>query len=470
MLHFIATLGPEFFQLLFITALFLVSVFGKHQEKTSWISWVSIFGVVIGMLSLGNEGTFFAKAYQVDGLSQFFKLAIAIGFCITILNGKELPGVRTAKKTDYYFMLSLSAWGLMILASAVELMTMFVALEISSYSLYSIISVRKRSQPAAEAAIKYIMFGAMATAISLFGLSYILAGAHTSYLNELTGKITMDTPIALIGISMFMISFFYKLALFPFHFWCPDVYTGSTNETAAFVATLPKLGAVVALIRISHLVLPGLAMTDTLAILSALSMTYGNLAALAQTDVKRILGYSSVAHAGYILIGIVAGTQQGLAAAAFYGLAYVFMNLTCFWIIARISPSGDNVSLDDLSGMYKYAPAYALALAVGAFALVGMPPTMGFTGKLFLFTSLWGHGYNWLVILGAVNTAFSIFYYLNLVRYAYTKEADVPRSIDATLGSRSMALVLAGIVLLMGCLPSAVYQTALSATEALWGV
>jgi NADH-quinone oxidoreductase subunit N len=288
-------------------------------------------------------------------------------------------------------------------------------------------------------------------------------------MDELVGKISMDCPMALIGTTMFLISFFYKLALFPFHFWCPDVYTGTTNETAAFVATLPKLGAVVALIRITNLVMPGLAMTDVLAILAALSMTYGNLAALAQKDVKRILGYSSVAHAGYVMIGVVAGTASGLAAAAFYGLAYVFMNLTCFWVIARISSQGKNVQLEDLSGMYRFAPAYALTLAVGAFALVGMPPTMGFTGKLFLFTSLWGHGYDWLVIIGAINTAFSIFYYLNLVRYAYTKEATSPQTVDTTLGSRVMALGLAGIVLVLGCLPSSVYQAALTATQSIWG-
>ncbi|WP_462324465.1 NADH-quinone oxidoreductase subunit N [Desulfoplanes sp.] len=465
----IITLGPELFQLVFIAALFLVSVFSKETKKTGWIAWASLAGVLIAFGGLGSQGMFFADAYRVDGLSQFFKLAIAIGFCITVFNGKKLPGVEPFKRTDYYLMLALSSWGLMLLSSAVELMTMFIALEISSYSLYSLISLRKGSRPAAEASIKYILFGAAATAISLFGLSYILACAHTSYLSGLTGKITMDCPIAMVGTTMFLISFFYKLALFPFHFWCPDVYTGATNETAAFVATLPKLGAVVALIRITNLVLPGVAMTDVLAILAALSMTYGNLAALAQKDIKRILGYSSVAHAGYVLMGVVAGTDAGMAAAAFYGLAYVFMNLTCFWVIARVAPGGDNLELDDLSGMYKYAPAYALALAVGAFALVGMPPTMGFTGKLFLFTSLWGHGYDWLVILGAINTAFSIFYYLNLVRYAYTREQQTPRTIDATLGARVMALSLAGIVLVLGCIPSGVYQTALAATRSIWG-
>jgi NADH-quinone oxidoreductase subunit N len=469
-ISFIVTLGPELFLFLFILALFLVSVCSRATEKTGWIAWVSLVGVLVAFAGLGNEGMFFANAYRVDGLSQFFKLAIAVGFCITVFNGKQLPGVEPFKRTDYYLMLALSSWGLMLLASAVELMTMFIALEISSYSLYSLISLRQGNKPAAEAAIKYILFGAAATAISLFGLSFILACAHTSYLVQMGGRITMECPIALIGTTMFLISFFYKLALFPFHFWAPDVYTGATNETAAFVATLPKLGAVVALIRITNLVLPGVAMTDILAILAALSMTYGNLAALAQRDVKRILGYSGVAHAGYVLMGLVAGTASGLAAAAFYGLAYVFMNLTCFWVVARIAPTGENLELDDLSGMYKYAPAYALALAVGAFALVGMPPTMGFTGKLFLFTSLWGHGYDWLVIIGAINTAFSIFYYLNLVRYAYTREEQSPRTIDLSLGARVFALGLAGIVLVLGCIPSSVYETALAATRSIWGV
>jgi NADH-quinone oxidoreductase subunit N len=269
---------------------------------------------------------------------------------------------------------------------------------------------------------------------------------------------------------------FYKLALFPFHFWCPDVYQGASNESAAFAATLPKLGAVVILVRLSAFLEPGLEITSILACLAAFSMTFGNFCALAQKDVKRLLGFSSVAHAGYILTGLVAGTREGLAAAAFYSFAYVLMNLLCFWVISRVSGDGRNLKLSDLNGLYKRAPALAFALAVGAFALVGLPPTIGFMGKLFLIGAAWNHGYNWLVILLVLNSAVAIYYYLSLVRHAYTEEepetgAEVnPRTeLPDTSGySTAGALALACLVLVLGLVPAFVFDFALEAGAALF--
>jgi NADH-quinone oxidoreductase subunit N len=269
-----------------------------------------------------------------------------------------------------------------------------------------------------------------------------------------------------VGLTLFMVGFFYKLALFPFHFWCPDVYDGTSNETAAYVATLPKLGAVVILIRIVALLKPDIEIAHTIAVLGAFSMTFGNLAALTQKDIKRMLGYSSVAHAGYIMVGLSAVSSGGLAAAGFYSLAYVLMNLTCFWVICQISADGRNLTLDDLNGLYHRAPGLAFILAVSAFSLVGLPPTVGFIGKLFLLTAAWNRGNNWLIVVAAVNTAISIFYYLNLVRHAYTSEAEgilpARRPITAFWGG-----VLAGLLLLLGAFPGLVFRYAEMAGDVL---
>jgi NADH-quinone oxidoreductase subunit N len=261
---------------------------------------------------------------------------------------------------------------------------------------------------------------------------------------------------------------FYKLALFPFHFWCPDVYQGASNETAAFVATLPKLGAVVILIRLSACLKPGLELTNLLALLGLVSMTFGNLCALAQKDVKRLLGFSSVAHAGYIMVGLVAGTAQGMAAAAFYALGYVVMNLLCFWVVSRVAADGRNLQLDDLNGLYKRSPALAFSLAVGAFALVGLPPTVGFMGKLFLMSAAWNNGYNWLVIALGVNSGIAIYYYLSLVRHAYTEDKAPGQPHDGSLFASAGAVLLAGLVLLLGIAPAFVYDFALSAGSTLF--
>jgi NADH-quinone oxidoreductase subunit N len=349
----------------------------------------------------------------------------------------------------------------MTLASAVELITIYLALELSSYSLYALIPLRSREPRAAEAGIKYILFGAAATALSLFGLAYILASQHSSYLAALTAApwSWAEAPVGIIGLTLFMAGFFYKLALFPFHFWAPDVYDGASNETAAYAATLPKLGAVVVLIRLAAMLKPGLQVTTVLAVLGAASMTFGNLAALTQQDIKRMLGYSSVAHAGYVMVGLVAASASGLAAAGFYSLIYVLMNLTCFWVICRLSADGRNLKLNDLDGLYRRAPFLAFVLAVAALALVGLPPTAGFMGKLFLLSAAWNRGYDWLVVVAALNTAISIYYYLNLIRHAYTVEADGeaagPPPDGALWGG-----VLAGLLLVLGAVPAPVFRWA----------
>ncbi len=177
----------------------------------------------------------------------------------------------------------------------------------------------------------------------------------------------------------------------------------------------------VVLVRLAAVLHPGLEVTTAIAWLGVISMTFGNLCALAQKDVKRMLGFSSVAHAGYVTVGLVSGTAEGLAAAAFYALVYVVMNLLCFWVVARVAVDGRNLVLSDLNGLHRRSPVLAFALGVGAFALVGLPPTAGFMGKLFLITAAWNHGYNWLVIALALNSAIAIYYYLSLVRHAYTE-------------------------------------------------
>jgi NADH-quinone oxidoreductase subunit N len=457
----------EFYQLALILALLAASVTGQEEDRDPvWLPFVAWLGVAVAFGGLGSRGMMFWDAYKVDALSQFFKLAISVGFAIAVTNAIRQPLLERAKRADYFMLMSFSALGLMLLSSCVELITIYVALELASYALYALVPLRAKDKRAAEAAIKYILFGAMVTALSLYGLSYIINGQHTTYIAELAKRSwsVADSPMAVIGLTLFLAGFFYKLAMFPFHFWCPDVYQGTSNETAAYVATLPKLGAVVILVRLASILKPGLEITTILAVLGAASMTFGNLAALAQTDLKRLLGYSSVAHAGYVMLGLVSGTAIGMAAAAFYSLIYILMNLTCFWVICRISKKGENVSLTDLGGLYKKAPVLAFILAVSAFALVGLPPTAGFTGKLFLLSAAWEHGYNWLVIVAVLNTGISIYYYLNMVRHAYTTEAETDEPAE-TVPAYSMALgaCLSAVLLLLGILPGPVYDLAVRA-------
>jgi len=457
---------PELFQLLLVAILFAQSIVLKDRAGPleKWLPWAAGMGVVVSLASLGQGGLLFHRTYQVDPLSQFFKMTVSLGFFLTVINGVRQPLLEKEKRCDYFLFMALSAWGLMLLCSAVELITIYLALELASFSLFPLVPLRTKSLPAAEGAVKYMFIGGVATTVGLFGFSYILAAQHTTDLNQLVQMSWSQSPMAVLGLALFLSGLLFKLAFFPFHFWAPDVYEGAGNETAAYIATLPKVGAVAVLLRFSPLLKPGLEITTLLAVLAALSMTYGNLAALVQRDVKRILGYSAISHAGYLMVGVVAGTPMGVKAASFYAFAYVLMNFACFWVICRESKDGRNLKLEDLRGLSKRAPALALVLAVGAVALVGLPPTAGFMGKFFILSAAWNRGCNWLVVIGAANVAIALFYYLNLVRYAYGRDTSevfpkMTGTKDMSSGlSLSGGLFLAGLIILLGILPGLVLK------------
>ncbi len=470
----IALVLPELAMLLVVALLFAATVMTRKDSESfagaGWLPLGALVVLAVSLASLHGKGELFSGTYRVDMLSQFFKAAIAAGFVFTsmiVRRNKLVPG---NDRPDYLMLLAISAWGLMLMASAVDLITIYVAMEISSYSLYAAIPLRAQDRHAAEAGIKYIMFGALATALALYGYSWILAGQHTGLIMELAGKewSWAQSPMACIGLLLFLCGLFFKLALFPFHFWCPDVYQGTSNETAAFAATMPKLGAAAVLVRLAALLTPDLEITHVIAAFTAVSMTLGNLSALTQKDLKRMLGYSSVAHAGYLGLGIVSGTAGGLGAAAFYALVYLLMNLACFWVVCQVTEDGKNPTYSSLNGLYKRSPMLAFVLAVAAFALVGLPPTAGFMGKLFLLTSAWGAGYQWLVIVAVLNTAIAIYYYLSLVRHAYTEEAD-EAEVRPTLGAgtKLAGAVMAVSILLLGVMASPVYRLAVQAGSGL---
>ena len=461
-------ISPELFQLLIVISLFIQSVMSgdKTAPLKKWLPWASGLSVLVALISLGQNGLLFGQVYRVDSLSQFFKMTVSLGFFLTVINGVGQPMLEMEKRCDYFLFMALSAWGLMLLCSAVELISICLALELASFSLFPLVPLRTKSRVGAEAAIKYMFIGGVATVVGLFGFSYILAAQHTTDINQLVHRTWSwsHNPMAVLGLTLFFSGFLFKLAFFPFHFWAPDVYEGAGNETAAYIASVPKVGALVVLLRFVPLLKPGLEITIILAALAAVSMTYGNLAALVQTDVKRLLGYSAIAHAGYLMVGVVAGTPMGVAAASFYAFAYVLMNFACFWVICRESKDGKNLKLEDLIGLSKRSPGLALVLVVGAVALVGLPPTAGFMGKFFLLSAAWNRGYHWLVVIAALNVGIALFYYLNLVRYAYTKqrsevsETSFPTGGFGSAWRLSGGLFLAGLLILFGILPDLIFR------------
>ncbi len=432
----------------------------------------SAIAILVTMSTYGMEGTLFFNAYRVDAFSQIFKVIITFGLFIVIYLGRGLYGIDNTLRPEYYLFLTLSAFGLMCMSSAVELITIILSLEIHSFALFIIIPFRKHGayRRQMEAGIKYALFGAAASGISLYGMSYIFGMTHTTYLADLV-KIIPDViltkPLMLIGLVMLLCGFFYKLALFPMHFWAPDVYEGAANETSGFVATLPKIGAVALLIRLISLAGADAGQfTWVLMIFAVLSMTFGNLSALVQNDIKRLLAYSSIAHAGYVMIGLLCATDFGYLSGIYYIAGYLLMNLACFFVIYNLAPQGENITFDDLGGLYKRSPLLALTLAVGALGLAGIPPTIGFTGKLFLFTAAIKKDMFALVILAVINTGLGVFYYLKMVRAAYTGVDSQVSPLNLRLSTSVLGIFFIVIIILLGTFPQGFMDIAKEAVAA----
>ena len=464
---------PELALILMALVFFFASLANIKETRLQGLGLLfSAIAILVTVSTYGMEGTLFFNAYRVDAFSQIFKVIITFGLFIVIYLGKGLYGIDNTLRPEYYLFMTLSAFGLMCMSSAVELITIILSLEIHSFALFIIIPFRKHGayRRQMEAGIKYALFGAAASGISLYGLSYIFGMTHTTYLADLMKIIPgviLKKPLMLIGLVMLLSGFFYKLALFPMHFWAPDVYEGAANETAGFVATLPKIGAVALLIRLISLAgVDAGQFTWVLMAFAVLSMTFGNLSALVQNDIKRLLAYSSIAHAGYVMIGLLCATDFGYLSGIYYIAGYLLMNLACFFVIYNLAPQGENITFDDLGGLYKRSPLLALTLAVGAFGLAGIPPTIGFTGKLFLFTAAIKKDMYALVILAVINTGIGIFYYLKMVRAAYTSVDSRVSPLNLRLTTSVLGIFFIVIILLLGTFPQGFLDFAKEAVAA----
>ncbi len=460
--------------LLFMALVFFVVSLGNLKESRlrSLGLLLSAIAVIASVYSYGLNGSLFFDAYRVDAFSQLFKVIITFGLFIVIYLGEGLYGIDDTLRPEYYLFLTISAFGLVSMSSAVELITIIICLEISSFALFIIIPFRKKGayREQMEAGIKYALFGVAASGITLYGMSYIFGMTHTTYLADLMKiipGIILKKPLMLIGLVMLLSGFFYKLALFPMHFWAPDVYEGAANETSSFVATLPKVAAVALLIRLITLAGAEVGQfTWVMMIFAVLSMTFGNLSALVQTDLKRLLAYSSIAHAGYLMIGLLCVSELGYLSGIYYIAGYLFMNLACFFVIYHLAPQGENISFDDLTGLYKRSPLMALTLAVSAFGMAGIPPTIGFTGKLFIFTAAIKKDMYALVILAVINTGIAIFYYLKMVRAAYTSVDEQLSPLNLRVSTSVLGIFFIIIIILLGIFPQGFIDFAKEAVAA----
>jgi len=448
---------------------FVVSLF-KTPDLSMQRKSIIAFAVLVFLtscLTFTQEATLFYSSYVVDSYSQMFKVLISFAFLVVTLFSQQLKGISDEVRPEYTMFLVISVLGLTMLVSSVELIAIFISLELSSFSLYLLVPMRNDRtgiRIGMEAGIKYILFGVLATGFMLYGMSYLFGLTGSTYLAEIIPALNglSGQPAVLVAVLLVLAGFFYKLAVFPLHFWVPDIYEGASNETTSFIATVPKIGAVALLIRFMTLPTgqPEF-MIQLLGAIAVCSMFYGNLSALVQKDIKRMLGYSGISHAGFIMLGLLTMGSAGYGLAIYYIFGYAVMTLACFLVICQLSKEGENLLISDFAGLHKRQPVLAIILSVSLFALAGIPPFVGFMGKFFLLTSALKHGQLVIVILAAINTAIAIYYYLSVVKTAYTDEpaaGNGPLLVNQTTKAAGIALVV--MIILMGALPSKLVATA----------
>jgi len=441
------------------------------RAPASLLSLVGLGGALASVWLLraaGAEGAVLAGALAADGLALFLQ-ALVLG--VAIVSVLLSPGYLRAnglERGEYYALLLFSVVGMMGLVSSLELVSMFVALEIMSVALYGMAGLDRARPESQESALKYFVTGAFASAFFLYGVALIYGVSRSTSLERVTSALSVAghdaMPLAVLGAAFLLVGFGFKIASVPFHMWAPDVYQGAPTTVTAFMAAGVKAAAFGALLRVFDYGLAGLAglWQPLVAVLAIVTMALGNLAALAQRDLKRLLAYSSIAHAGYLMSALVAEPAFASEAILFYLVAYAAVNLGAFGVIAALSKDGrEPATLADLAGLAERRPALSAALGLFLVSLTGIPLTAGFVGKFYLFNAAVASGYVVLAVVGVVASVVSAYYYLRIVVAMYM-EAPVGEDRWAAVSpSALLALALsAGVTLLFGVWPAPLLRLA----------
>ena len=457
-------LMPELVIALTLLIVLVFDLFDSISKKV--LGWMTIVGAAIAlwvsiqMHHAGTTGTQFNEMFKVDNFSLFFNIIFLVSTILVALISISYLGSGNRQQGPYYLLILLATLGMMLMAAGNELIIVFLGLELMSLSLYVLAGYFRESPASSEAGMKYLLLGAFASAFFLYGIALIYGGAGTTSVPAIAEAIASpsQSPLLLAGMFLLIVGFGFKVAIVPFHQWAPDVYEGAPTTIAAFISAGPKAAGFAAFLRIFMEALPNLQVewSGVLIVLAMLTMTVGNVVAIAQTNIKRMLAYSSIAHAGYVLIGLAAANDGGISSAMLYLLVYCVMNIGAFGaVILAKTADGESIMISDYAGLGLRKPLLAMFMTLMLLSLAGFPPTAGFVGKFYIFKSAVQSGHIWLVIIGAINTAISAFYYLRVVVTMYMREPEEELEFSPYSSTLVIGLIVAAIgVLLIGILPS----------------
>ena len=428
------------------------------------LATVALLGVVAALLTSlaawGGRGRGFRDMVILDNYALFFHVVICYGAALIVLLSIDYLRRSGVESGEYYALVLFSTSGMLLLTSASDLIVVFIAIELMSLSLYVLSGLFKRRRQAGEASMKYFLLGAFASAFLLYGIALLYGATGTTNIDRIAAAAAAaphDT-LLIAGLGLLLVGFGFKISSAPFHMWVPDVYEGAPTSVTALIATGSKAAVFAVLVR---LLLSGVRAvqadwTAVLWVLAALTMTLGNVVAIAQSNLKRMLAYSSIAHVGYMLVGLAVGGAAGAGAVLFYLLAYTFTTAGTFGVITLCVRAGEEaVDVRDYAGLGRRHPVLAFALALLLLSLVGIPPLAGFVGKFYLFGAAVRAGFVWLAVLGVLNSAIAAYYYLRVIVTMYMQEPDEQSASVAPSFAGGLALTIAVIgVVLLGLMPA----------------
>lgn len=438
------------------------AIVGRGSRR--WAGLLALLGLAIALgwtLAGRSVASALGGAVAVDGLGVGFTLVLVLAAAISVLLAMGFLPRQRLERAEYYVLILMATAGALAMATAGDLIVIFIGLEVLSISLYVLAAFARDDAASREAGLKYLLLGAFASAFLLYGLAMLYGATGTTRLAEMGSALRAGAgnpqPLLWLGLGLAIVGLGFKLALVPFHTWAPDVYQGAPTSVTAFMSVVTKVAAFAALLRLLLVALPSAmpVASTILAVLAVLTMTVGNILALAQDEIKRLLAYSSIAQAGYLLVAVVAGGELGASAVLFYLLGYAFTNLGAFAVVMAWSRRGQpRLTLPELAGLGFRRPWTAAALTLFLLSLTGIPLTVGFVGKLYLFGAAVQAGWVWLAIVAVLNSVVSAFYYLRVVVVMYMREPELPTVVERPGWAFGLGLAVCVVgVLALGLVP-----------------
>jgi NADH-quinone oxidoreductase subunit N len=461
---------PELLMTGLALVVMLIDLFFKKKEVMALISMAGV--ALVGLSLFGPRGETFGTMFISDGYSMFFKLIFCINVILSILISIKYISVERVNNGEYYSLILFSTIGMMIMASAGDLIVLYLGLELMALSTYILAGFIRHDIKSNEAALKYFLLGAFSSGFLLYGISLVYGLTGTTDLKAIASFISErglnDNVSLLLSIVFLTVAFGFKIAAAPFHMWAPDVYEGAPTSITAFMSVGPKAAGFAVLGRVFLVAFASVKVdwVTVLIPLSILTMAVGNIVALSQTNIKRMLAYSSIAHAGYALLGIIVANNEGLASMMNYLMIYAFMNIGAFAVIIMLRSEGfKGDSIYDYEGLSKTHPLAAALMLIFMFSLTGIPPTAGFIGKLYIFMAAVNAGYTWLVVVAVLFSAISAYFYLRIVMYMYMRDPKTTVNLTTSFSNGVALAITTAAVLIIGVFPTAVVEFAKAAVK-----